>query len=116
MNLHTPKPWRFDARRSPAAICGPTDTYEAIARVYMTDSRTNERTTEHEANGLVMTASPELLEACQTALDDLNANLPKELLGRFENCRHLLAAAIHKATTSTGNGFLPYRKGRSIEF
>lgn len=60
---HTPGPWTFDTKRSPARLVAGNSA--ALAMVYLTDPETKKRSAEHLANARLIAAAPELLEALE---------------------------------------------------
>lgn len=93
--LHTPGPWRLNAGNEIEIM----DTSRAVARA-VCGGLSGIRLREAEANARIIAAAPDLLEALQWALDELNGRTRYDedvAEQQVENCYRLAEAAIAKA-------------------
>lgn len=96
---HTPGPWgnRYFNRNGKIEIHTHTHVmcHVMCREIDRSGSVDDASVSEAEANARLITAAPELLEACQAVLESLNRNLSDEFLPETRDC---LRAAIAKAT------------------
>jgi len=93
---HTPGPWRIDNH---AQILGKSDFVgeSVLGRVYCGDIFPNDELPECTANAKLISAAPELLEACKMAFDNMR-NGESKTRYRLITCLNALDEAIKKAT------------------
>ena len=100
MSQHTPKPWLYDGSNSitdrfkETGIC----ILEPLEEFWRGDVTRYPSAEEQAANGYLMAAAPELLEACEAVLPILRAYIPPDQFdGHAARALILVRDAINKA-------------------